>query len=552
VRGRSLRGADAIVRTLEALGVTKVFSLSGNHIMTLFDAFTSSRIEVVHSRHEAACVHMADAWGRLTGEVGVALVTAGQGHSNAVAALFTAMAAESPMLLLSGHASLRELGLGAFQELAQVDLAKPVTKASWMADKSSRLADDIIRAFHIAAMGRPGPVHISLPADLLDEELDTGVPGFQFQFARQHQRRGLLEPDLERIRTVVAKAAHPLALCGPAMCSVQRRKALREFEKITKIPAIAMESPRGVKDPALGCFSEVLTQADLLLLVGKQLDFTLGFGNMPVVAQDCAFIAIDPDQGVIDRIARSKSDRLALAVLADSAPSMVDLAQGLRDAGPAAWLEKVCDALSFRPPEWDGLKGTGERAHPVELCQAVGAFLGQHSDSVLVCDGGEFGQWPQAVTQAGSRLINGVSGTIGPSIPFAIAAKAARPDVPVVAMVGDGAFGFHMAEFDTAVRHGFPIIVVVGNDSRWNAEYQIQLRRFGAARARYCDLLPTRYDQLVLALGGFGVLARSKNEVIAGLEQAQASGKPSCINVMIESVPAPHVRRTGPAKELKP
>ncbi len=540
-----MRGADAIVRTLEALEVSKVFCLSGNHIMTLFDALISSRIEVVHARHEAACVHMADAWGRLTGEVGVALVTAGQGHANAAAALVTAMAAESPMLLLSGHAGLRELGLGAFQELAQADLARPMTKASWMAGKTSTLAEDIIRAFEIAATGRPGPVHISLPADLLDEQIDTESPDSRTQPARPHPRRGLAEPDLGRIRQLVAKAARPLLLCGPAMCSVRGRKALRDFEEIAKIPAIAMESPRGVRDPALGRFAEILAEADLLLLVGKRLDFTLGFGNAPAVANGCPFIAIDPEREMIDRIARAKGDRLELAALADPVSSVADLTQGLRDAGPPAWLRKVRDALSFSPPEWDGLKGTGGRVHPVELCRAVGAFLGRHPGSVLVCDGGEFGQWPQAVIRSDSRLINGVSGTIGPSIPFAIAAKAARPDVPVVAMVGDGAFGFHMAEFDTALRHGLPIIVVVGNDSRWNAEYQIQLRRFGAARARYCDLLPTRYDQLVSALGGFGALARSMDEAVAGLAHAQASGKPSCINVMIESIPAPNICSPG-------
>lgn len=541
-----MRGADTIVRTLETLGVTKVFCLSGNHIMTLLDALISSRVEVVHARHEAACVHMADAWARLTGKVGVALVTAGQGHSNAAAALFTAMAAESPTLLLSGHAGLGQLGQGAFQELAQVDLAKPVTKASWMAAKASSLADDIIRAFEIATTGRPGPVHISLPADLLDEQINSAAPGAQFQLSRPRPGCGLQKSELEQIRKTATKAARPLVLCGPAMCAGRGRETLHAFEETTKIPTIAMESPRGAKDPALGRFSEILAEADLLLLVGKRPDFTLGFGNAPIVAQDCTFIAIDSDREMLDQIAKSKGNRLELAVLADAAPSLTDLSQELRGAGPPEWFRTVREAISFIPPEWNGLKGAGGRVHPVAVCRAVGALLGRYPEAVLVCDGGEFGQWPQAVIRSGSRLINGVSGTIGPSIPFAIAAKAARPDAPVIAMVGDGAFGFHMAEFDTALRHGLPIIVVVGNDSRWNAEYQIQLRRFGAERARYCELLPTRYDQIVSALGGYGVFAQNIDEVMTGLEQAQASGKPSCINVRIESIPAPKFHSPGP------
>lgn len=149
-----LRGADIVARTLESLGVKRIFTLSGNHIMPLFDALVSTNIEIVHVRHEAACVHMADAWARLTGDVGIALVTGGQGHSNAAAALFTALAAESPMLLLSGHADLRELGYGAFQELAQAEIARPMTKASWTANSASALAEDLVRAFDIAATGR--------------------------------------------------------------------------------------------------------------------------------------------------------------------------------------------------------------------------------------------------------------------------------------------------------------------------------------------------------------------------------------------------------------
>src|SRR3954471_11188013 len=163
------RGADIVARTLQDLGVTRIFTLSGNHIMPIFDALLSTKIRLIHVRHEAACVHMADAWGRLTGEPGIALVTGGQGHSNAVAALYNALASESPLVLLSGHAPLSELGRGAFQEMPQADLARPVTKASWTAQAVATLGSDIARAFELAITGRPGPVHVSLPGDLLEQ-----------------------------------------------------------------------------------------------------------------------------------------------------------------------------------------------------------------------------------------------------------------------------------------------------------------------------------------------------------------------------------------------
>src|SRR6478736_5326080 len=167
----ALRGADIVAQSLKRLGCRRVFTLSGNHIMPVFDAALDAGLDLVHVRHEAAAVHMADAAGRLTGEPGVALVTGGPGHANAAGALFTALGAESPMVLLSGHAATWELGRGGFQELDQAAMAAPVTKASWMARSTATLAEDVGRAIDIARSGRPGPVHLSLPSDLLDEEV---------------------------------------------------------------------------------------------------------------------------------------------------------------------------------------------------------------------------------------------------------------------------------------------------------------------------------------------------------------------------------------------
>jgi acetolactate synthase I/II/III large subunit len=182
--------------------------------------------------------------------------------------------------------------------------------------------------------------------------------------------------------------------------------------------------------------------------------------------------------------------------------------------------------------------------HPLVLCRALQLQLDRRPDSVLVSDGGEFGQWAQATLRAPNRLINGVAGAIGPSLPFAIGAKAARPESTVVAVLGDGTFGFHMAEFDTAVRSGLPFVAVVGNDSRWNAEHQIQLRHYGPARTQGCTLAPaTRYDLVAAALGGHGEFVRSAAELPAALERAFAAGKPACVNVLIEGAAAPVVRR---------
>ena len=183
-----IRGADILARTLDGAGLHTVFTLSGNHIMAVFDAALGTGLKLVHVRHEAAAVHMADAWARLTGQCGIALVTGGPGHANAVGALCTAQAAEAPLVLLSGHAPTRELGRGAFQELRQADMAEPATKASWTAGSAQALGHELARAVRIARSGRPGPVHLSLPSDLLDEEVED-VASLWPDEARSEERR---------------------------------------------------------------------------------------------------------------------------------------------------------------------------------------------------------------------------------------------------------------------------------------------------------------------------------------------------------------------------
>lgn len=212
----------------------------------------------------------------------------------------------------------------------------------------------------------------------------------------------------------------------------------------------------------------------------------------------------------------------------------------------AGWLEEVHAALAYRTPAWASLKSAAQGpVHPVELCRAVQTLLDADADAVFVSDGGEIGQWSQACLAAPHRLINGVAGAIGPGLPFALAAKLARPLSTVVAVLGDGTAGFHISEFDTAVRYGAAFVAVVGNDATWNAEYQIQLRNYGAARAHGMELAPaTRYDKVVEALGGHGEFVERPEQLAGALQRAVRSAKPACVNVLIERHPAPAYRRS--------
>jgi len=546
----TLRGADIVVRALLRAGTRSVFSLSGNQIMPLYDAAVETEINILHVRHEGAAVHMADAWGRLHAGPGVALVTGGPGHANALGALYTALAAESPLVLLSGHAPLGQLGMDAFQEMRQAEIAEPLVKASWTAQNPAALATDIARALRIARSGRPGPVHVSLPFDVLEArvaERDTVPPD---PSAYHASPTALSRTAAKAILGEMRSAQRPIVITGPALAGSRGDRVRKALARASGVPVLCMESPRGVNDPALGALADVLAEADLVVLVGKRLDFTLRFGRPPAFAPACRFVQVDPEPLALTRAAaaRGDADRIVLTALADAAAAcevLTDLAAGgvLADRG---WLETVEAACRYRPPEWNAAAETGAGPlHPAAVGRAVQRVLDRAPDAVLVIDGGEFGQWAQACTEAPCRLINGPAGSIGSAIPFAIAAKHARPHATVIAMLGDGTFGFHMAEFDTALRHRLPFVAVVGNDACWNAEHQIQLNTYGPSRAIGCELLPTRYDTAVAGLGGHGELVSREADLSAALDRALAADKPACLNVMVARVPAPTVSRKG-------
>ncbi len=536
----TLRGADIVVRSLQRLGCRRIFTLSGNHIMSIFDAALDAGLDLVHVRHEAAAVHMADAHGRLTGEAGIALVTGGPGHANAVGALYTALAAESPMVLLSGHAATWELGRGGFQELRQAEMAKPVTKASWTAESVENLGRDIGEAVRVARSGRRGPVHVSLPSDLLDARMDENAVTWPANGLLAGVALG--DAECAKILALLAAAERPLIFAGPQLSGAAERSLLTELEAATGTPAIVLESPRGLADATLGALRDVARRADLIVLLGKALDFTIKWTGTPEFDPKVRVVAVDPDAELVARARREKGDALLYGAVADPALAAQKLVAARKHVATrkTPWLAEVRRILDARPAPWrDVVSNTPGRLHPAEVFRVLRPFLERDPDTVLICDGGEFAQWGQSMLPVRRRLINGVAGAIGASLSFALAARLIEPKAPVFAVLGDGTIGFHISEFETAVRRALPFVAILGNDARWNAESEIQRRAYGANRMHGCELLPARYDQVVTALGGHGEFVECAADLPAAIERALASGKPACVNVMIESTAAP-------------
>lgn len=533
-----MRGADLLVQTLKAAGVTRIFSLSGNQIMPVYDACVGQGIEIVHTRHEAATVFMAEAHAQLTGEVGVALVTAGGGLANAVGPLFSVRESETPVLLLSGDSPVGQDGRGAFQEMDQTAMTAPLCKLAIRPRHAAELGHEVARAFRIARSARPGPVHIALPSDVVEADAGAAQPPSASSFARVPQELG--EGDARLIAQSIASARKPVVLVGPVLNRSRTGDLLDRLSGALNAPVVVMESPRGLKDPSMGSLSEVLAQADLIVDLGKRVDFTTSFGASSAFKPEAGWIIVDAEARELDRAHRNLGSRLKLAITADpfdAAMRLIDLGRGGEDGDWRNVVTSLLDARSFSATIVD----PEGRITSAQLCAAVARKMRAAPNAIGICDGGEFGQWAQALLPTQKRVINGVSGVIGGGLCYGLAAAMAEPDAVVFSLMGDGSCGFHFPEIETAARHDAAFIIVIGNDLRWNAEHQIQLREYGPDRLIGCQLSGARYDLACAALGGHGEYVTRLDELDAALERAVRSGKVACVNVMVDGAPAPEV-----------
>ncbi|TVP94022.1 MAG: thiamine pyrophosphate-binding protein [Roseinatronobacter sp.] len=541
------QGAHALVHALQGAGVRCIFSLSGNQIMPVYDALLDSGIRLVHVRHEAAAVYMAEAYAQLTGEIGVALVTAGAGFGNALGALISARASETPVLLLSGDSPRNQDGMGAFQEMDQVAMAQPVTKLARRASTADRLPSDLATAIATALSGRPGPVHLALPADVLTAPMTAPAHSAP---ALTYGEQALTNADAEGLVTFLNGAARPLVLTGPALARTRTGDALAQLQSALNVPVICMESPRGLRDPSLGALIDLTRTADRILLLGKSGDFTTGFLGKDMGTPDARFAVVDPEAPEIERARARIGGQLDIACQGDALPALRKLiAQAADVPDRADWLAHSAQALALRADVPLAAASGPDTLHAAQVGAAVAAQLAKSPGAVLVVDGGEFGQWMQAIHHDGPRVINGVSGAIGAAPAYAIAASIVCPDVPVIAAMGDGTAGFLLAEYETAAREEARFVAVIGNDHVWNAEHQIQIREFGPDRTYGCALSPmARYDLAAQALGGFGVFVNTNSTaaLAEALDHAQKSRKPACVNVRICPAPAPVVQGNTP------
>ena len=543
-----LTGAHLLMRSLKMEGIKRIFTIVGDTILPACDAALDEAVELIDTRHEAAAMAMADAWCRVTGEPAVAMVSGGPGFSNAISGLPSIYTAESPVIFLAGCSELPEHGMYSFQEIDQVAMAAPVTKGSWLVHNRRRIPDFVATAFRTALSGRPGPVHLSIPIDIQEQEaLEDELPPYQPSEYR-HQGRNPGDPHLvEQALELLRHAETPVVIAANAARYSVTSDVLTSFIEATGLPLFTVEQSRGLvsddhplcfgyADSALNDAARLFREVDVALLLGKRLDHRYGYGRPPYFNADARLIQVDPSPAEIGR-----NRGVALGILGDLGAVVEQLAEKAsrrqwRDLTPWTNLLKVI--RREQSERLEALATADLPLHPMRVYKEVAPFIDE--DSILIFDGGDYVQWGRGYLKArrlGRWLRLGPLSHLGFGLPFALAAKLAHPESKVILFIGDGSIGFYAMEYDTAIRHNLPIITVLGNDAAWGIDRNFQMAYFGRAVAT--DLRFVRYDKMVEALGGHGEYVQEAQQLAPAIQRALASNKASLVNATIRSARSP-------------
>lgn len=541
-----ITGAELICKALKLEGVTNVFALAGDHILPVLDTMADQDFRIIDTRHEQAAVHMADGWARITEQPGVCMYTT-PGFANAIPGLTNAMHTESPVISIAGCADSHDLGRGGQQEIDQVHMAVPMTKGSFLVDDARRIPEFIRRAMRLAFSGRRGPVHLTIPIDLQERSVDEEQVEFYEPGAYRAREALHAHPeDVQRAVALLRQAKKPMVIAGSAAGYTLSGAALQQFIETTRLPVLTEEQSRGlVADDhpyVFGFFERGLNRAaakiretDVVLLLGRKQDFTIGFCRPPHVAADAKIIQVDPSALEIGR-----NRGVTLGMVGD-VTSVLD--QMTKEATAFAWkdlpwLAELREARAAQLAWAEKLARPESPMHALFVHQTVKSIL--RPDDCLVFDGGDFCHFGRSLLPALKPkrwfYVSGL-GMLGSSLPTALAAKLAYPGSRVIMLTGDGAFGFNGMEFDTAVRHRLNIVAILGNDAAWGIDRQIQLGLYGRPVAT--ELLQTRYEQVVQGLGGYGEFVERAESLEPALQRAFASGRPALLNVAIQRAISP-------------
>jgi thiamine pyrophosphate-dependent acetolactate synthase large subunit-like protein len=529
-----ISGSELVARSLKNEGAEAFFYIMGGPMGEVEALSIKSGIRGIDVRHEQAAAMMAHAYSRLLQKPGVCMGCSGPGAINLTTGLANALVDCAPVVALGGAAQIGQAGRGVFQEFDQLALMKQCTKWAERVLDPRRIPEHISTAFQKAMSGKPGPVYLDLPRDILyakvkEEDVRWGLSGRPILRSRPTANPA----DIEALACAMLAAKRPIIVSGSGVIWSRAWDEMRAVVETTGIPFWTTPQGRGVvPDDHPLSFQAVRTtgfrEADFVLVLGTRMNYVIGHAAPPRVAADAVIARIDIDS---DEIATTPR-KVDIAILGDCKAVLQQLRDTLKDrASPhlyQEWVEKLAagDAAK-RSGKSPSEEYNSEPIHPLRLCYEIKEFMNR--DAIMVVDGREilnYGRQSISTFAPAHRLNSGPFGIMGVGLPFGVGAKVAKPDKQVIVLHGDGSFGLNGMELDTAVRHRIPILVVISLNGGWTAD--------PAGKKAGRDLGYTRYDRMAEALGCYGEYVEKPEDIRGALERAQKqvdAGAVAVVNV---------------------
>ena len=533
----TLIGSDVVAQSLKRQGADTFFYIMGAPMMAVESAAMNLGMRGIDVRHEQAAAMAAHAYARLRNLPGICMAASGPGTTNLITGIAHSWIDCTPVLALGGSAPLSTTHRGAFQDIDQLGMMKPCTKWSDRACEAYRIPELVNIAIRQAMTGRPGPVYLDLPADVLYQEVEESRLEWPDPWdPKNRPRPAANSSDIKAIVNLLSKGKQPAIISGSGILWSEAEAELQAFVEASGIPFYTTPQSRGViPEDHEFCYltarSTAFREADLILVIGTRMNYVIGHAAPPRFNADAKLVRIDIDPDEIG----SSPRKLDVGVVADARTALAQLTAAIKGTiSPetfSTWRDRLRGRNNAKSQEQEQALSSGEQPiHPLRLCKEIRDFMDR--DAILCVDGQEilnYGRQAIPTFLPRHRLNSGAFGTMGVGMPFGIGAKVACPYKQVIVLHGDGSFGMNAMEFDTAVRHDLAILTIISLNGGWTGDPKKE--RPGR------DLGYTRFDKMAEALGGHGELVDSPDEIRPALERARAAvakGKPALVNVVTD------------------
>ena len=538
-----LTGSEILAKALRNEGVNDLFFIMGGPMLLAEESCIKEGIRPIDVRHEQAAAFMGQAYSRLLNKPSVCMAASGPGVTNLITGIANAYIDCVPVVAIGGSSPFKAYGRQVFQEIDQLGMMKPCTKWAERVYSLARIPEMVNVAFQKAMAGKPGPVYLDFPGDILYEkidesEIDWSISGRSIPRARPHAAPELISGTVEAL----SKAKKPVIITGGGILWSDAADELREFVDKAEIPFYTTPQGRGVipEDHPLSYMtvrSAAFREADLIMIIGTRMNYIIGHAAPPRFNKDATIIRIDIDEDEISTSPR----KIDIGIVGDAKAVLHQINSRLdgvvnKDSF-LEWRNRLSDEeASKRSRPGGNSVSDAVPIHPLRLCEEVKNFMDR--DAILVVDGQEilnYGRQSMPTFEPGHRLNSGPFGTMGVGLPFGLGAKIAKPDCQVIVVHGDGSFGLNAMELDTAVRHGINVLVVISLNGGWTADPD------GTKPGR--DLGYTRYDKMAEALGCYAEYVEQPGEIKGALERAQEQinkGRVAVVNIKTD-----HTARAG-------